>query len=86
MEIAEPLLKLSDPCGLMRKKVLNLPPDAFGGREEEQKEQEDMVVVRGCLGRGCLVCHPAFIVAATLLKIFHLYFIIEINHPKKRIH
>ena len=37
MEIAEPLLESSDPCGLMRKKVLNLSPDAFRSREEEQK-------------------------------------------------
>ena len=37
MEIAEPLPESSDPCGLMRKKVLNLSPDAFRGREEEQK-------------------------------------------------
>jgi len=46
------LLESSDPWGLMRKKVLNLPsPTPSEVERRSRREQEDMVVVRGSLGR-----------------------------------
>ena len=46
------LLESSDPWGLMRKKVLNLPsPTPSEVERRSKREQEDMVVVRGSLGR-----------------------------------
>jgi hypothetical protein len=46
------LLESSDPWSLMRKKVLNLPsPTPSEVERRSKREQEDMVIVRGSLGR-----------------------------------
>lgn len=46
------LLESSDPWGLMRKKVLNLPSPTTSDVERRRKRiEEDMVMVRGSLGR-----------------------------------
>ena len=46
------LLESSDPWGLMRKKVLNLPsPTPSEVERRSKREQENMAIVRGSLGR-----------------------------------
>jgi len=46
------LLESSDPWGLMRKKVLNLPsPTPSEVERRSKREQDDIVAVRGSLGR-----------------------------------
>jgi len=50
-ELLKSLLESSDPWGLMRKKVLNLPSPTPSEVERKKKRGEDMVKVTGSFGR-----------------------------------